>query len=185
MGASGGIVGIQLLAPADEQIHALETLHRIVPQVIFTRDNYHEEANNVEELPGFLYGSYGTSQDWDLGCLPEMVEEAEEYAELHPKATFEEWLEEIYLTEVPYQSWTWSLSSIPSTGMRRLLAHLFLGCPVVPYSFRRTQSWYFAPGKSPGFEGYREFLDHNVGSWTRIIRSILNLNNIEYEETWT
>ena len=124
MSADGGIVGIKLKAHTQTSREAMSELVAAVPWELQYEDNAeHHPYREAEELPGYWYSTYGTSQEWSLGDLPGLVEEAREYAALHPEATFEEWAEDIYTS----QSWWSGMYGSFWYGMVKLLADRYLG----------------------------------------------------------
>lgn len=174
MGASGGITGIRLAAPPEEREHALETLHRIMPEEFFgwiesDPDNYYREP---EYHPDFIYSTFGSFQDWDLGDLRELVEACEEYHHDHPTATFLDWAMDLYVNFTP--GWFGWLG----TEMGKYVAERYLGCRFGMRGYPQTFT-------EPSTISNDEFGPFNVGMWARVVKEILMLETTTRDYLWT
>ncbi len=169
MGADGGIVGIRLREATRTSREAMSELVAAVPWELQYQDNAeHYPYREAEELPDYWYSTYGSFQDWDLGDLPGLVEEAREYAAAHPGATFEEWAEDIYTAQ-----WSW-----PDywQGMVQLLADRYLGA----YSPKSDAH----PPQDREYHG--GLFKRGVADWVACIERHIDLEAYpHHEETWT
>lgn len=163
MGADGGIVGIRLKDEALTSQAAMTRLVNAVPWELRYWDRYDRITyREADELPGFWYSTYGSFQNWDLGRLPDMVEEAREYAADNPGATFETWVEDIYTR--PYPAYY-------SNSMEDLLTERYL-------------RWSGEPSEPEWLND--GFYKRSVSEWIKTISRHVDLESYpDYQETWT
>lgn len=188
MGADGGIIGIKLRGETYTSSERMAELVAAVPWEVRTEDDSeHYPYREAEEIPGYWYSTYGSFQDWDLGDLVEMVDEAREMVKmLGPDATFEDWCTELYtnpLTENP----GWLL--LPDGGlthwgtMSEFLAERYMSYSRYGYSHARVLQE--PVDNAPGFYNDGLYV-RNIAAWIAVIEAHVDLAaGVDREETWT
>lgn len=184
MGADGGIVGVRLKGEVLTSQTAMRELTDAVPWELQFWDDYdHKPYCEAEERPGWWYSTYGSFQDWDLGDLIEMVEEAQGYLQVYPDATFETWCEDIYTNPLSANPGWLSLPNGTVTGWGRMstfLAERYMG-------WRRQTGTLNAPENARYGRKYEDgFYSRRVSSWVNIICKHVDIAlGADWQETWT
>lgn len=163
MGADGGIVAIKLLAPENEQNHALSRLREIIPWQFLYWDNRQENnaylRESGDQFFGYVISSYGSFQTFSLFDLPNFIEESENYSKIYPNSTFLECASD-------FSTQPWHDYRFPD------LIKFFNYNYMLNYNtFSKFQ--------------YEEWENMKIKTWVNIVNNIINKDYVLRHRTWT